>query len=165
MKKKALSAFVIVLLFLSFKGPDAFAGKDSIKDKIKSASGFLLDRSSSCEQMQEALGDLLEASVHLMPQADYADEAKGKIEKAKRAILEDSIVSGEGRMMLEEAYALMNSGDSYTFPEEIESIENAVEYGKKLVDSIFFSLEKEDGGSAAIRLLEMVIMVVTPIHQ
>ncbi|MFB0566942.1 MAG: hypothetical protein ACETWK_14850 [Candidatus Aminicenantaceae bacterium] len=164
MKNRLFVLFVALYMVLWFVRIEAFTKTEDIEKMIKTASGVLLDRSSSRDEIRDALLQLLDAAIITMPQTDYSDEAKAKIEVAKHEFSKKSFFSEKGHQYLSLAYRLMNNGKKYQLPEEeIYPIERAVEYCKKLVNSAIASLKEGPDGHTTMLLLELVIMVVTPI--
>ena len=89
---------------------------------------------------------------------------------AKDLLQRDSIFNDKARQYLSFAYRMMTNGKKYETPKELEVFvipteaqEKAQKYAKKLMDEALAALAKGNKGETARLLLEIVLMVVTPV--
>jgi hypothetical protein len=162
MKKRfVVLALLLGALFVSVR-TEARGSTEDVPKMIQTASGVLLDRSASEDQIRDALVRLLDAAVLTLPQSAPAADARSNLESARTEFKDHSVVSEKGRQHLILAYRALNAGKDFQFP-EIHSIDEARDHAQKLVAASIASLKKGQGALACSLLLECVIMVVTPI--
>jgi hypothetical protein len=164
----------LVVMALLFASPSAVMS--SAQDpgaRIKGASGVFLgttDSSTTKASVLDALLELLDVTASLTREAQYSAEIKHRIDVARNLFEEDSIFNAKARQYLSFAYRMLTDGKKYERPRELEEFvtpaearEKARKHAQKLVADALARLEEEDRVGAATLLLELVLMVVTPV--
>ena len=89
---------------------------------------------------------------------------------AKKLFKETSLFNDKARQYLALSYRMMTNGQKFQKPEELdefvtpeEAQEKAVKYTKQLIDKALTELDAGHPDKTAILLLELVLLVVTPI--
>ncbi len=151
----------------------ACTAPEDTKARIIEASQTFLgppDPSMTQEKTANALNELLDIAASINPEFEHKDEIKYRIDVAKDLLKNDSIFNDKARQYLSFAYRMMTNGKKYEKPEELdefitpaEAEEKARKYAKKLVDEAIIHLEEGNVGKTAKLLLELVLMIVTPI--
>jgi hypothetical protein len=115
--------------------------------------------------------EVLDASLLILPEKDYSKEFGSRIETVKKMFGDGSLFSDKSRQYLGLAYKLTSGGKAWQIPEELKSPyreKDMMEQGKKvclrLIDSALAERKAGRNEEAVRRLLEFVIMVVTPIE-
>jgi len=160
----AVNAWLIGALLVSMPAGARDRGENA-ETMIKSASGVLFDRTSSQEQIRDALILLLDAALVTLPQTGSAADARSDLEAARGELKSVSIFSEKGYQRLSLAYRALNSGRSFQLPDRttVHSIDEAKAHIQKLLTGAVASLKYENAGQTSKLLVESVIMVVTPI--
>lgn len=170
---KQISAWLIVAaLFLAF--PDGIMfGSQNKRAKIKKASRIFLnpaDASITKAKIIGALVELLDVTASLAHESEYSTEIKYRIDVAKDLFQKESIFDDKARQYLSFAYRMLTDGRKYEKPKELDEFvtpEEAQEKGRKyateLVDRALASLADGNELESAKLLLELVLMIVTPI--
>jgi hypothetical protein len=119
--------------------------------------------------LTQVLADVLEASLVILPQTDYAAKFKGRVEAARTAFGQGALFSDKAYKGLGEAYKMVAGGKAWQVPEELRaprsgSIEEAKKICLKLLDSALAEHEAGRNEEAVRDLLSYVILVVTPIE-
>jgi hypothetical protein len=173
MTKKIPVAFTIFLgllcaLFLAGTVP-----QEDTKTRIKEASGIFLgpaDPSVTSARVLKSILELLDITAALTPESQYKADILYRIDVAKELFQKESMFNEKGRQYLSLAYRQMTNGKKYERPKELdefitpaEAQEKSRKYGQKLVESAIAEIDAGRPGEAARLLLELVLMIVTPI--
>ena len=152
---------------------EAMFGSQDPKARIKEASSVFLnaaDQSITKAKILDALLELLDITVSLTHESQYGAEIKYRIDVAKDIFQKNSIFDDKARQYLSFAYRMMTNGKKFEKPKELEEFvtpaeaqEKAQKYAKKLVDQALTGLEEGNKGVTAKLLLELVLMIVTPV--
>jgi len=171
MAKKAFILPVIIIMLISTLSAALIEQKDT-KTKILEACEVLFNPNASPtkEKILDSLFQLLDVAASITTASEYKDEIKYRIDVAKELFKDDSLFNEKARQYLSFAYRMMTNGQKYQSPEELdvfvtpdEAQEKAMKYAKKLVEKALSELEDGNPGETAKILLELVLMVVTPI--
>lgn len=133
-------------------------------------SEALFNTSGTMETMTDSLTQLLDVVVTLTSASQYRDEIGHHVEVAKDLIKKQSLFNEKARQYLSFAYRMVTNGKKYQSPKELdefvtpaEAQQKAMRYAKELIEKSLFELESGHAENAAKYLLELVIMVVTPV--
>lgn len=172
MKKTAFVWLVVAALFLSFPAGTAFSSQDT-EARIKEASSIFLgsaDASITKAKIVRALVELLDVTASLTQESQYNTDIKYRIDVAKEIFKKESIFDDKARQYLSFAYRMLTDGKKYEKPKELdefvtpgEAQEKARKYAIELVDKALARLEDGNELETARLLLELVLMIVTPI--
>lgn len=165
---------LIPLLVLGFvlAGASVFAGQEGTPEEmIGRARSAVLTPDGSRDAILEALVDVLGASLMILPDKDYAAEFRSRIGWVRSSLKEGTLFSDKGRQYLGLAYRLVAGGGLWQVPEEIKAadtakkgIERATEICVELLDSALAERKAGNDEKAVRRLIEFVLLVVTPIE-
>ena len=149
------------------------SGPQDPKEEIKDASRIFFgpaDPSVTSAKIREALLRLMDIAVTLSQESKYGPDIKNRVDIAKDLFEKDSIFNDKGRQYLSFAYRMMTEGKKYEKPQDLdefvtpaEAQEKARKYGQRLVDDALAALDQGKRGEAAKRILELVLMIVTPV--
>jgi len=119
-----------------------------------------------------ALVDTLDASLQILPKADYEMDYRARIEGVKKTFAQGGMLSPEAYQNLVLAYKMTTDGKSWQIPaelkapgEETKGIQKAVEICGKLLDSALAEKKAGRNEQAVSYLLDFVILVVTPVER
>jgi hypothetical protein len=170
---KRIWIFLAVLgMFLAFLAGAQTAPEDTKAKIIEATQTFFgpPDPSITQEKIVDALHELLDIAASINPDSEYKDEIKYRIDVAKDLLKTNSLFDPKARQYLSFAYRMMTNGKKYEKPEDLdefvtpaEAEEKARKYAKKLVDEAIGHLEDGNTEETARLLLELVLMIVTPI--
>jgi hypothetical protein len=173
MTKKIPVAFAVFLgllcaLFLAGTVP-----QEDTKTRIKEASSIFLgaaDPSVTPARILKSILELLDITADLTPDSQYKKDILYRINVAKDLFQKESMFNEKARQYLSLAYRQMTNGKKYERPKELdefvtpaEAQEKSRKYGRGLVDSALAAIDAGKPGEAARLLLELVLMIVTPI--
>jgi len=108
---------------------------------------------------------LLESILDTAPDTSYPPEFIANMEKAKDIADTTSLFNPDGIDYLHKAYRLINDGKDHQMPDSISEIQDAVDYAKMELASARKDLKAGKIDSCAKRLLEIAVMIVTPMHK
>lgn len=172
MNKQICALLIVAALFFAFPAGITF-GSQNTKARIKEASSVFLnsaDPSITKARILSALVELLDVAASLTHESQYDTEIKYRIDVAKDLFQKESIFDDKARQYLSFAYRMLTNGKKYERPKELdefvtpgEAQEKARKYASELVDEALASLEDGNELETAKLLLELVLMIVTPI--
>jgi hypothetical protein len=122
------------------------------------------------DAITNALSDALGASLLILPETDYAEDLRARIETVRKMFDDEVLFSDKGRQYLGLAYKMVNGGKIWQVPEELKildakkGIEKSLEICLKLLDSALAEIKAGRNELAVRDLLDFVILVVTPIE-
>ena len=164
--------FVVALLLVAVSSTTASEAQDP-KARIKVATGVLLGAPNAATTQAMVVGallELLDVTVMLTRKSPYAADIQSRIDVAKDLFQKTSLFNEKARQCLSFAHRMMTGGKKYERPKELDefvTMEGAQQKSRKycaaLVDDALAALERGDEGGAAIRLLQLVLAVVTPV--
>jgi hypothetical protein len=96
------------------------------------------------------------------PYTGFCEEFISKIEKANTLFKSTSIFNEDGVAFLHEGYTAINSGKNFAMPNEISSVEDMRDYARTQVISAKNYLKAKDFDKSVKLLMEVAVMVVTP---
>jgi hypothetical protein len=170
MKKNAMFILAVLGLFLpvtaSLQSP-----RTTPEAMILRARATVLTPHFSRDDITKALIDVLDATLLILPESEDAKEIRSRVEVARKMLDEKALFSDKARQYLGLAYKLANGGKVWQLPEELKSpsrekdiMETANKVCLHLIDSGLAERKAGRNGQAVLRLLEFVIMVITPIQ-
>ena len=126
--------------------------------------------SASQAEIVQALTQLIDCAAVLSENSKYADEIKTQLDIAKNEFSQKSLFSDKGRQKLAFAYRMLTDGQKYQPPNELDEFvtpqqatELARQYIEKLVEQTLKDYKAGNQLQAAQNLVELVLMIVTPI--
>ena len=161
MKDKACVLATIVLLAFSL-GWAGIKDAEKIDAKIKLAGDLLLAKQPSDKACKDGFLSLLEAITLAAPKAALPAAFGEKMTKAKSSFEKTSIFNPEGFALLNECFALANSGQKFTMPAEIKNSDAAVEYGLRQLQAARAQNQQGKADECVKILIELAVMIVTP---
>lgn len=148
----------------------SLTGAEDIESRISKAADKLFGPTTSKEQMVDSLIEFLDITITLTRSSKYSEEIKHHIDVAKDLFANSSIFNDKAHQYVALAYRMVTEGVKYQEPSELdefitpaEAREKASKYAKRLIDDARASVNKGDEGSAAKLILELVLLVITPI--
>jgi hypothetical protein len=170
MKKRAMIALVVLGLIVS-AAPVLAGQKSTPEAMIGRARAAVRNPDGSRDAILKALVEVLDASLMILPKTDYADEFRSRVEWVRGSLEEGNLFSDKARQYLGLAYKLVAGGSLWQVPEELKSaasakkgIERATEICVELLDSALAERKAGNDEKAVRRLIEFVLLVVTPIE-
>lgn len=140
------------------------------KARIVEASHVLFNPPASQEILVDSLIELLEVALVLTSQSPYQEEIEHHIDVAKDLIKNTSLFNDKARQYLSFAYRMVTGGQKFLIPEELdefvtpkEAQQKSPQYVKNLITKSLSALDAGQNESAAKLLLEVVLMVITPV--
>lgn len=134
-----------------------------IEAKIKLAVDYLLAPGGPGEDEKAGFKLLIEAIEMTAPETEFPAEFGKKISKAKKLFDSTSILNQEGISLIKDSYVLAHSGKEFQMPDNISSIKQAKEYARKRIEEARKYLKQGESSDCAKILLEIALMIVTPI--
>jgi hypothetical protein len=137
-------------------------GIHDIDTNIKMAAKYLLDRQPDPgKECKDGIFFLIDAIRLTLPEAGYSKEIIEKMTTVGQSFKKNGPFEQEGIRLLHEVYGAINDGNAFQMP-ALSSIDEAVDYGKKMLEKARARLEEKDYKLTAKTLLETTLMVLTP---
>lgn len=169
MTKRHVTRLIIVVIFFAFLS-GAVSIAENTEALIIKASNELFDSAASKEKMVSSLIDFLDITISLTASSKYADQIKHHIDVAKDLFKNSSIFNEKARQYISLAYRMITGGIKYQKPADLDEFvtpaelqEKSLKYAKKLVDDACTSVRQSQDGKAAKLILELLLMIVTPV--
>jgi hypothetical protein len=137
---------------------------------ISQARSVVLDPNFSRDAIEKALVGVLDASLLILPKADYAREFRSLIEAVRGKMGGGELFSDKAYQDLGSAYKLVSGGRAWQVPEELKAanpqkgIELAKKICLKLLDSALAERKAGRDEQSVRCLIDFVLLVVTPIE-
>jgi len=161
--------FLVIMSIAGLSG--AWHGFEDTKTKINVACDVFFNPSASPtqENIVSSLSQLLDIAASITT-SQYKDDIKYRNDVAKELFKEKSLFNEKARQYLSFAYRMMTNGQKFQQPEELdefvtpdEAQEKAMKYIRNLMDKALTELDAGNPDETAKFLVEMVLMVVTPV--
>jgi len=158
-------------LLLCAAVPALRASESGPEATITKARAYILDPNFSPDGIDKVLVEVLDASLAILPQKEYAAEYKSRIEWVKGAFAEKHLFSDKIRQYLGLSYKLVANGTAWQLPEELESpssaregMNAAIKVCARFLESALSEMKAGNNEQAVRHILDFVIMVVTPVE-
>lgn len=161
----ALVAFLIVA------GPSLRGAGTDPGNMILHAHSVIMAGSASSEALKDALIEVLDAALLILPKTGADAECRSRIEVARREFDEKSVFSDKGYQYLSLAYRLMTDGIKWRIPDALSAAYKSADImaaakkaGQEKIDAALAGLKGGRDTEAVRNLLDYVLMVVTPVE-
>jgi len=168
--KKKICRLSVLLMILLISSSWALIDQQEQKNRIIKARDAMFSSPGTKDTLINSLGEFLDVVVELTSSSQYTEEITHHVEVAKDLIKKTSLFNDKARQYLSLAYRMITNGQKYQRPEELdefvtpaEAQQKAISYAKKLIEKSLVELESGNTENAAKYLLEVVILVVTPV--
>ena len=161
---------LIGLAFLLAAVPMLNGSQEDPEALINRARSIIREPHSSRDAITNSLSDALGAALLILPETDYADDFRARIETVRKMFDNEVLFSDKGRQYLGLAYEMVSGGKTWQIPEELKTsdakkgIERSLEICQNLLDSALAEFKAGRNEKAVSLLLEYVILVITPIE-
>lgn len=169
MKSSKMTA-LFGIAFLLAAIPVLGGSEEDAEALIGRARSVIQDPHFSRDAITSSLSDALGAALLIVPETDYANDFKARIETVRKMFDDEVLFSDKGRQYLGLAYQMVSGGKTWQIPEEMKTldakkgIERSKEICQNLLDSALAELKAGRNEKAVSLLLEYVILVITPIE-
>ena len=167
-RKMGTFAIIIAIVTVFFHGYPLDV--QNPKARIIEASNTLFKPPASQEVLIDSLIQLLDVAVVLTSKSQHKEEITRHIDIAKDLMKKDSLFNDKARQYISFAYRMVTNGQKYEKPKELdefvtpaEAQQKAMKYAKGLIQKSLSDLEAGQEEMAAKFLLELVLMVITPV--
>jgi hypothetical protein len=170
-KIRTVGVIVVLMVFVA-----AFAGaqarQEDAKDRLHRAGQVLTGPPDgvTTEKMVGAILELLDIAAAITPDNEYRKDIRYRIDVAEDLIRKTSLFNEKARQYVSFAYRQMTNGVKYEPPKDLQQFVTPAElqaksqkYLKGLVDRAEASLAAGKPAETAQTLLEIVLMIMTPV--
>ncbi len=148
--------------------PLASCGRGSADDpaaQAERAAELIFSADATEAHMNEGFLRALDAIALTAADSKVPAGFPSKIDKARRGIAEGSPTDDRAVALLHECYRDLHEGAPFRFPETILSPADAAREGRQRFESVRTLLQRGESAEAVSRMLEGLLLVVTPIPQ
>jgi hypothetical protein len=163
--RKTVFILTIILIFVLISNFVKAADKAEIDEKIKKVASYLDKPEGPGSDGKIMFTLLLEAILEATPETGFPPLFAESMEKAKDISDSTSLFNPDGAVYLHKAYRLVNSGNDFQMPSSISEIQDAVNYAKMGLAEARKNLKIGKTGLCVKKLLEIAVMIVTPMHK
>ncbi|MBM3295689.1 MAG: hypothetical protein FJY82_14390 [Candidatus Aminicenantes bacterium] len=168
--KNRLTIALLGLAFLMAAIPAFGAAEEGAEALIGRVRAVLQADHPQREDFTKALVAALDASLLILPETDYAEEFRARIGTVREMFKDETLFSDKGRQYLGFAYRMVSGGQPWRVPEELKTlepnkgIEKSKEICARLIDEALAEWKAGRNEQAVSRLIDFVLLVVTPIE-
>ncbi len=170
--KTLRSTFLLGLGILCLAAvPFLLASETSPEATIAKVRAYILDPGFEPSGIDMALAEVLDVSLAILPQKEYAADFRSKIERVKASFAGKHLFSDKNRQYLGLSYKLVANGAAWQLPDELrspassqEGIKAAIRVGARFLEDALKAMKAGDNEKAVRCILDFVILVVTPIQ-
>jgi len=170
MKIRTTIALIAFAFIVSAAAPLRGSGTKA-EEMINHAYSVFMTPDPSGDAILKALTEILDASLLILPETDYSEEFKSRIEVAKKMFAERSLFNDKSHQYLGLAYRMVSGGKIWQVPEELTSVyrekdirEQANKLCQHLIDSALAERKAGRDERSVRYLLEFVLLIITPIQ-
>ncbi|MFC2165250.1 hypothetical protein ACFLT2_09670 [Acidobacteriota bacterium] len=163
--RKTVFILAILSIFIFMSVLSGATDKDEVAAKIKKIASYLDKPEVSGSDGVIMFTLLLEAILEAAPDTSFPPEFTENMEKANDIADTTSLFNPDGIAYLSKAYRLINNGKDHQMPDSISEIQDAVDYAKMELTSARKDLKAGKIDSCVKRLLDIAVMIVTPMHK
>ena len=138
---------------------------------ISHARSVMLGPDAPRDAIIGALVEVLDATLLILPNTEYAGEFKSRMTTVRQMLVEGALFSDKVHQYLGLAYKLVAGGKAWQIPEELKApyreadmMEQAKKVSGKLIDSALAERKAGRNEQSVRFLLEFVLMVLTPVE-
>lgn len=172
MRNRSLTALALIgTAAILAAVPTLQAAGDDFETTIGRVRSVFFKPHFSREEVTQALGEALDASLMILPASDNAAEVRSRIETVRKMFTDGALFEDKIRQYLGLAYKMVAGGKAWEIPEGLKSAYREADImaqAKKICGALLdSSLAEHRAGrdEAAVRdLLSFVIYVVTPVQ-
>ena len=163
--RKALFILAILTIFFSMSLVAETVDKDSVAAKIKKIASYLDKPDGPGSDGVLMFTMLLEAILETAPGADFPPEFTENMKKAKEIAENESFLNPDGVVYLHKARRLINNGQDFTMPSSVSEIKDAVNYAQIELGWARKYIDLGKNEDCIRKLLDVAVMIVTPMHK
>lgn len=169
---KTCQTLILVALMCLVIAPPMLRGASTDPETmITHARSVILGPQGSRDAMLDALVELLDATLLVLPETSYAGEFRSRIEAVRKLLGDGALFSDKVRQYLGLTYKLVTGGKAWQIPQEMQgpyreadTMEQARKAGGRLFDSALAERKAGRNEQCVRYLLEVVLMVITPVE-
>ena len=171
MKATAVSVAVVAMAWLAACS-GAQPQQENTQDRLRRATQVLVGPPDgvATEKVVGAVLELLDLAAAITPDNEFRKDVRYRIDVAKDLIKKTSLFNEKARQYVSFAYRQMTNGVKYEPPKDLQQFVTPAElqaksqnYLKGLVDHAQTSLAAGTPAETAKTLLEIVLMIMTPV--
>ena len=172
MKHRPIAVLALVgIAALLAAVPALLAADDDFETTVGRVRSVFWKPHYSREEVTQALGEALDASLMILPASDHEAEVRSRIETVRKMFAEGALFEDKIRQYLGLAYKTVSGGKAWEIRAELKSAyleADIMARAKKICGALLdSSLAEHKAGrdEAAVRdILSFVIFVVTPVE-
>jgi hypothetical protein len=172
MRNRSLTALALIgIAALLAAVPAPLAAGDDFETTLGRVRSIFGKPHFSREEVTQALGEALDASLMILPASDHAAEVRSRVETVQKMLTDGALLEDKIRQYLGLAYMMVAGGKAWEIPEGLKSAYREADImaqAKRICGALLdSSLAEHKAGrdEGAVRdILSFVIFVVTPVE-
>jgi hypothetical protein len=165
MRKRIFSFVMLFVVMLSMSWTGVTVDVDEINAKIDAAMSHFFGPATPGADSKKGFIYLIDAIEMAAPHTGFGEEFTSKIKEANALFKSTSIFNEEGIALLHGGFISINSGNDFEMPKEILSIDDARDYARIQVVSAKKNLNESAFDESVKLLMEVAVMIVTPMKK
>jgi hypothetical protein len=163
--KKTIFILTLIFGFALLPSLVKAADQTDVDAKIKQIASYLDKPGGPGEDGKTMVTLLLETILQAAPETGFSPEFVENMNKAKEISDSTSVLNPDGIVYLHKAYRLAHSGNDFEMPGSIREIQDAVNYIRMELASARKSLKAGKTDACIKTLIEVALMIVTPVYR
>jgi hypothetical protein len=157
-----MTALLAAAGLLSIGVPAGQAQSPDVATDVKTTTETIL-RGSGPAEVDKATRHLIDLLHRVATEGKLPQAFRTKVEAARVASQAGGSLDAKAVPALREAYAAVNAGRAFAMPDDVDSMETLMAYGRGRAERSVAALGKARSDEAARELLGFILFVVTPI--
>lgn len=165
MARRFLVAITAGLTVLLAQSPVAAVETETPISHIDRAMRLLLAPAATERDCRDGFISLLDALTAVAPAAPSAEACQTRLSEARTRIARTSILDPQADTLIRDCYRDLHRGVPFRVPDGVRTMTEAVAYCRTGLESAKGSLRKGAGDEAFSRILDVTILIVTPLER
>ncbi len=133
--------------------------------EAEQAAKLIFSADSTDAQVKEGFLRVLDAIAEVASGADIPAGFASKIQRARLGVADGSPIDDQAVALLYECYRDLHAGAPFRMPASVRSLDDATREGGQRLESVRDLVQRGEAAEAASRMLEGLLLVVTPLPQ
>jgi hypothetical protein len=164
MKNLSFALILFLISMLTLCCTEDLTKAEKMEMLLKKFSDYLIEKNVFAD-CKDGYKYLLEAILLAAADTQLSGEFRALVTEASQIFKKTSIFNPEGVTLLHKAYALKHGGEGFKMPPNIVNGEDAEDYSRKSVQGAIKAYQEGKPEKTVKLLIEMALLVVTPIEK
>lgn len=161
-RRTGLTGLLAVGFVLRLGVLGAQAQSTDLSADVKTTADIILSGGRT-DEVPKAIVHLVTLAARIATEGKLPEAVRTKLDAARTNSQPERLLDAKSAANLREAYALLNGGQAFVVPSELDGIEALMAHGRGQVDRSVAALGKAKPEEAVRELLGFILLVITPV--